>query len=125
MKKCLAVILIALGLTSCTEKNRHYYQLHPQELQENLKECPQKKPSFLSCAELQSTAEQMNTLAYELQNSPQGFGLKIVSLQELLATQHKEFANTKDNSLKNKIIENERVLAEYLAIVKWLESPAS
>ena len=126
MNKCLLIMIIILGLTSCSKKNEHYYQMHPQELQQAIKSCPQKSPEGMTCIELQNIAERMNDLAYQLQQSPQGFGNKIIALQETIAKQQQQL-KTESNSanLQASIAENEKILAEYLAVVKWLESPVS
>ena len=48
---------------------------------------------------------QINELSYQLRSDPQGYGKKILSLQEQLN------------------VDNTEELKYYLAIVKWLESP--
>ncbi|MFT4059946.1 MAG: hypothetical protein QM652_10410 [Legionella sp.] len=126
MNKCLAAILIILGVTSCAKKDEFYYQTHPNELQQAIKACPGKTPQGFSCEELRVIAGNMNRLAYQLQNSPQDFGNKILSLQETLAKQEQQLKTEGGNAeLKANITQNQRDLAEHLAVVKWLESPAS
>ncbi|EHL29112.1 hypothetical protein [Legionella drancourtii] len=126
MNKYLVAILVILGLTSCTKKDESYYQTHPNELQQAIKTCPQQKPQGLSCDELQTIAGHMNSLAYQLQSSPQGFGIKILALQETIAKQQQQLKTERSNAeLQANIKQNKRDLAEYLAVVKWLESPVS
>ncbi len=120
------VILVALGLTSCTVKDKHYYQSNPKELQKALKACPDTKPEGLTCEELGDIGRQMNTLAYELQSSPQNFGSKILALQQTISSQKIELKKNQSNAeLKTTIEKNEKELADLLAVVKWLESPES
>lgn len=119
-------LLIILGLTSCMKKDKHYYQLHPNELQQAIKACPQQQPQGMSCEQLGTIANRMNSLAYQLQLSPQGFGTKILALQETIAHQQKQLKEANSNTeLQDSLKKNKRDLSEYLAVVKWLESPAS
>lgn len=126
MNKCLLAVLIILGLTSCVQKDEHYYQMHPNELQQAIKSCPQHPPQGMTCSKVQEIAGRMNDLAYQLQQSPQGFGAKIIALQETIAKQQEQLkTESAPADLKTNMAENERALAEHLAVVKWLESPAS
>ena len=118
--------LISLGLTSCAVKDEQYYRSHPRELQHALKSCSSQKNENSSCDALQRLSERLNALAYQLQYSPQGFGAKILSLQETIAQQEvalKENKITPD--LHASLLKNKQDLADYLAVVKWLESPES
>lgn len=126
MSKCLVAILVILGLTSCTKKDEHYYQTHPNELQRAIKSCPDSQPQGVTCEQLRVIAGRMNNLAYQLQQSPQGFGIKILALQEKLARQEDQLKTEQHNSaLRADFAQNQHDLAEYLAVVKWLESPVS
>lgn len=119
-------MLMALGLASCTAKNEQYYRSHPKELQQALKACPNQQPEGLSCDGIKKLAGRMNELAYQLQYSPQGFGHKILALQETIAQQEIEYKKTPDAAnLKASLDQNKHDLVEYLAVVKWLESPES
>jgi len=124
MNKYLMVILVALGLASCTTKDEHYYQTHPKALEKALKACPGQQPKGLSCQQMAKVASQMNTLAYQLQGNPQGFGGKILRLQETIAKQQDELKQDHTNTeLKENIERNKEKLEQLLAVVKWLESP--
>ncbi len=119
-------ILVMLGLTSCMKKDEHYYQTHPNELQQAIKSCPEQQPQGMTCDQMQEIAGRMNSLAYQLQQSPQGFGNKILALQETIAEQEKKLKNDASNQeLQTSIAQNQHDLEEHLAVVKWLESPAS
>lgn len=126
MNKYLVAILVILGLTSCTKKDARYYQLHPNKLQQALKVCPEQAPQGLTCEQLQTLAGRMNHLAYQWQLSPQGFGTKILILQETIASEQQQLKTESTNAdLQANMAQNKHDLAEYLAIVKWLESPVS
>jgi hypothetical protein len=117
--------LLTLGLVSCTTKNEQYYRSHPKELQQALKNCPAQQPQGLSCEQLQKLGERMNALAYQLQSSPQGFGSKIITLQENIAKQELELKQKPTPEVEASLAQKKYELAEYLAVVKWLESPES
>ncbi|MDR3504590.1 MAG: hypothetical protein P4L79_18640 [Legionella sp.] len=126
MSKYLVAILVILGLTSCMKKDEHYYQTHPNELQQAIKSCPEQQPQGMSCNQIQEIAGRMNSLAYQLQQSPQGFGNKILALQETLAAQEQKLkTDTTNKELQASIAQNQHDLEEHLAVVKWLESPGS
>lgn len=124
MNKCLVMALVAaIGLVSCSVKDEQYYFSHPKELQQALKSCPAQKPQGISCEKLKHIGERMNNLAYQLQSNPQGFGSKILALQETIAKQ--EMESKRAPEINASLTQNKHDLASYLAIVKWLESPES
>lgn len=125
MNKYWLVLLIAVGLTSCTDKSEEYYRNNPLELQKALKACPNRESRGLNCKELEQLGNRMNSLAYQLQYNPQGFGHKILALQQTIATQQSELATNNSPELKVSLAQNKQDLAYYLAVVKWLESPES
>jgi hypothetical protein len=126
MNKYLVLVLVSLGLVSCSDKKEQYYRSHPKELQQALKSCPADTPPAMTCDALQQLGGRLNELAYQLQSSPQGFGAKILSLQETIATQEAELKESKTApDVKPSLIKNKSDLADYLAVVKWLESPES
>lgn len=125
MNKYLIIALVTLGLISCTTKNEQYYLSHPKELQQALKACPSQVQQGLSCEKLQQLGERMNALAYQLQSSPQGFGSRIISLQENIAKQELTLKEKKTQEIEASLLKSRQELAEYLAVVKWLESPES
>ncbi|KTC89997.1 hypothetical protein OQJ18_06060 [Fluoribacter dumoffii] len=126
MNKYLAVLLVISGLTSCSAKNEHYYKSHPNELQQAIKSCPKRQPQGMTCEQLEALANRMNQLAYQLQLSPQGFGKKIISLQETIAKQQVRLkTETTNENLQADLTQNKRDLADHLAVVRWFESPTS
>ncbi|WP_115707113.1 hypothetical protein [Legionella sainthelensi] len=126
MNKCWVALLITLGLASCSAKNEYYYQTHPDELQQALKACPERQPQGLTCEQLETLATRMNELAYKLQMSPQGFGQKIIALQEAIAKEQSQLETEQNNeNLKASLIKKKQDLADHLAVVRWFESPKS
>lgn len=123
MNKRLVITLMALGLASCTVKDESYYRANPRELQQVIKNCPNAHPAQFSCEQAEQLANRMNSLAYQLQYSPQGFGNKILKLQETIAAQQLELAKKPSPELQQSLTENQKDLADFMAVVKWLESP--
>ncbi|CEK10970.1 hypothetical protein [Legionella hackeliae] len=126
MGKALLLICASMLLSACTVEDENYYRRNPQVLQQALKNCPDKKPSHISCEQLATLAASVNELAYQLQMNPQGFGKKILALQETLAKQRLELENNPNQpELKSLVEKNKQDLTQRLAIVRWLESPES
>ncbi|MFI4963564.1 MAG: hypothetical protein ACHP6H_06895 [Legionellales bacterium] len=126
MKMYLVVLSMLMGLSFYAFADEQYYLSNPKELQQAVKACPAQTPKDLSCQQAEELAVHMNKLAYQLQGDPQGFGGIILKLQETLANQQVELKTAGSNdALKATIEKNKQVLAEHLAIVKWLESPES
>ena len=126
MNKYLVVILIALGLTSCNEKNEQYYLSNPKELQQALAACPNKAPQGLTCEQMEALGRRMNVLVTQLQSGPQAFGNKILMLQQTIANQQLELKkNGSNQELKASLAKNEHDLADSMVVVRWLESPES
>ncbi|KTD65458.1 hypothetical protein [Legionella spiritensis] len=124
MAKYLIMVCTMLMLNACVAQDEQYYRLNPQSLQKAIKNCPEKQPGTVSCERLQEIAFQVNQLAYQLQKNPQGFGQKILTLQQELAKQQEALKqNPEQPDLRAKIDKNRASLTQYLAIVKWLESP--
>lgn len=121
--KIIVVSMLVLNLISCMERNEQYYREHPKELQEAVKSCSSNRAQDLNCETLSELSKRLNKLAYELQYSPQAFGLKILALQQTIANQetalNKHFSKSKQTAL----MKNKSDLADDLAVVKWLESP--
>ncbi|MFI4919147.1 MAG: hypothetical protein ACHP65_06300 [Legionellales bacterium] len=131
MNKYMLLILVILGLTSCTVEDEHYYRSNPKELQKAIKACPGKQPQNLTCQQVDALGSHMNSLAYQLQSSPQGFGSKILALQQTIASQQRDLqqaTSTKNGiglGLEASLTQNQNELASLLAVVKWMESPGS
>ena len=108
MKASKVLIFAAFFYGSVSEAHDlNFYKVHPKLLQEVIKACPAKNPPDVSCEQLKNAALRINELSYQLRSDPQGYGKKILSLQEHV----------------NDLNDNKQELQEYLAIVKWLESP--
>jgi hypothetical protein len=118
------VACLVFLLAACASHDERYYRLHPKALQEALKNCPQSSPTQITCAELVSIADEMNSFAYQLQREPQAFGKIILSEQVKLAKLEADLLKHKKQSkLRVQIAQSQQIIAEYLAIVRWLESP--
>lgn len=125
MSKYLVLLLMIFGLTACDNKNENYYLSHLPELQKAIKSCPNQTPPQLSCEQVDAIGRRINVLAYQLQMSPQGFGSKILALQQTIAQQELELKKGKNEELSASLKQNKHDLTDYLAVVKWLESPES
>ena len=126
MIKYLVLIITSLWLAACAAHDERYYSLHPNALQKAISQCSKNQPTDISCDQLKTVAARVNELAYELRSSPQGYGKKILSLQEDISKQESSLKGAPNASeLQSSIDENQKNLAERLAIVKWLESPES
>ncbi len=126
MSKYVVLVLASLWVAACAAHDERYYSLHPKVLQKAITQCPKAHPVDISCEQLKHLASRVNQLAYELRLNPQGYGKKILSLQEVIAKQESTLQEASNPSeLRSSIIENKNYLEERLAIVKWLESPES
>ena len=123
MNKYIVLALVTLGLASCGAKDEQYYRSHPKEIQQALDVCPVQKPNGISCDQLKKLGERMNNLAYQLQSNPQGFGSKILAMQEAVAKEELEIKEKTSPELDASLAQKKYTLTEYLAVVKWLESP--
>lgn len=124
MFKGLIIGCCVLALSACQAQDVNDYRLNPARLQAAIKQCPARSPANVSCAELMDAAKDVNRLAYELQMNPQGFGSKIIALQEALVQQQQRLmAQPRQTELALQIQAGQKQLAERLAIVRWLESP--
>ena len=59
-------------------------------MQHAIKACPNQQPQGLTCQQIEEIGNRMNNLAYQLQLNPQGFGNKILTLQQTIAHQKQE-----------------------------------
>lgn len=117
----LLLLSVSMSLTGCGPRDARYYREHPKALQEAIAQCPARAPALVDCEALHQIAIQVNEYVYELRMSPQEFGKTILSLQETIAKQ----ASSDPADLKPILDKNKQALRERLAIVNWLESPAS
>ena len=126
MSKYVILVIASLWMAAVAAHNERYYSLHPIALQKAIKQCPEKHPATVSCEELNTVALRVNQLAYQLRSDPQGYGKKILALQETIAKQEAMLKNDPNRpELRASLDEHKRDLRESLAVVKWLESPES
>ena len=118
------LLFLSLWSVHAVAQDASYYRVHPIELQSVIKQCPDHPPVNITCSELQMIAQQLNTLAYELQTVPQQFGQKILALQESIEKEKIQLQEKPSQSELIAFLEQEKAqLNERLAVVKWLESP--
>lgn len=126
MIKYVVLVMASLWVAACSAHDERYYSLHPNALQKAISQCPKSQPIEVSCEQLKMVASRVNELANELRSNPQGYGKKILSLQEVIAKQESTLQKASDApELQSSIVENKKDLEERLAVVKWLESPES
>lgn len=126
MMKYLIIIFTFFGLTSCQAKDALYYRTHPVELQVALRDCPGKHPRDMTCDQLTDIGKRINSLAFELQGSPQAFGNKILMLQQQISAMQGQLKKGETNhELQAKLEVANQELVDRMSIVKWLESPES
>lgn len=124
MIKYIFLMLVSLWVAACAAHDEHYYSVHPKLLQQAIGQCPAKQPKGISCAQLNDVAVRVNEFAYQLGLDPQGYGKKILALQEMIAKQELALQELSSQpELKTSLADNKQRLQERLAIVKWLESP--
>lgn len=124
MKKSVLFMLVVVMCTACSTHDERYYALHPKALQSAMTECPERALGALSCDQLKTIALRINQLAYLLREDQQGYGKKIISLQESRDLQVKHVHDHPNQpELKQTLDETLRHLEERLAVVKWLQSP--
>ena len=126
MIKYVVLIIASLWVAVSAAHDEHYYSVHPSVLQNAIKTCSKNKPNDISCEQLQNIASRINKSVYQLRINPQEYGKIILDLQEVIARQEVALHEGVDkNGLRLSLNENTQRLQERLAIVKWLESPAS
>ncbi len=124
--KYIVLVIMSSWVVACSAHDEHYYSLHPDTLQQALKNCPDQQPKGASCEQLKVVAVRVNELVYQLRENPQDYGKQILALQETVAKQeHALKQNAKQPELDETLSKNKQQLKERLAIVKWLESPES
>ena len=122
----IILVIISFWMVACSAHDEHYYSLHPDALQQALKQCPGQQPKHVSCEQLKTVALHVNDLANQLRANPQDYGKQILALQETVAKQETALQqNAKQPDLDAELNNNKQQLKERLAIVKWLESPES
>ncbi len=124
MIKTIMVATVSLWMTTCVAADEQYYRVHPHALEQALQACPKPPSASMSCEQLATIASEVNASAEQLRMDPQGYGKKILSLQEDIAA-HEVMLQTspQKTALQSSLNEKKQMLEERLAIVKWLESP--
>jgi len=124
MYKPLLLIIAALLLVSCKEKNQYYFWQHPRELEKVLALCPGVHPEKTTCSELQNIAASMQTFAWHIRMDPQGFGKAILDLQQEINQQEIQMKQSPDEKgLLSALNKNKKQLQQRLVMVKHLQAP--
>ena len=124
--KFLLLIGLIFSISACNATNESYYMLHPKELQQKVTQCSANKKVDTACEKLQILANEMEVLAMDLSYSPQGFGKKILALQQKISQRESFLKKNKGQpDLKAQLVREKHELKLRLATVRWLESPGS
>lgn len=124
MIKYIILMLMPAWALACFTHDKAYYCTHIESLQKALHQCPERKPSDMTCEQLQTLASRINVLSDELRSDPQAFGQKILALQENIdASAALLKVNANQPELLASLKKNQSQLQECLGVVKWLESP--
>lgn len=117
------ILIFPVILMGCTKKDAHYYKMNPEQIQKARENCSRDSGS-ISCQELVALQETVNLLVESLARDPQGFGKRILTLQEEITTLDKAVrAHPENLQLVTELDAKKAKLSEYLAIVKWQEAP--
>ena len=119
----LGISLCLLGLSACSPENEQGYSVNPKALQQAMKQCPERAPKRMSCDQLGEVAIHVNALAYKLRMDQQAYGKDILALQETITEQRKTLEKNPDKALNQRLKQNQKLLQEHLAVVRWLASP--
>ncbi len=123
MIKYVALMMMPFLAMGCTH-DEAYYRSNMAALQKVINKCPENHPAELTCDQLQKIALRANALADELRFDPQGFGQKILALQETMSQDQASLEmNHHQPALQESVELHQTQLNERLLIVKWLESP--
>ena len=127
MKRLLSglwlVGLSTLGLTSQSA----YYREHPSRIQAALLACPYSKPKGITCQELSHVAQDTQALLFELEQTPQQYGLNIMRIQANIASYQLMMQHVMSTSQQQRLLhtldsEQQRLNAR-LALIRLLETP--
>lgn len=116
--------IILLGLSACSSENEQKYSTNPKALQQAMKQCPDHPPKKISCEQLGNISMRVNQLAYKLRLDQQAYGKDILALQSMITEQRSALEkNPNKAELQNSLKNNQKLLQEHLAVVRWLASP--
>ncbi|HBI22507.1 MAG TPA: hypothetical protein DDY37_08015, partial [Legionella sp.] len=120
MIKYAVLMMMPFLAIGCTH-DEAYYRSHMTALQKVIHQCPENHPAELTCDQLKIIALRANDLADELRVDPQGFGQKILALQETISQDQASREMNRDQpALQASVALHQTQLDERLSIVKWL-----
>lgn len=121
---CAGLGVILLGLSACSSENEQKYSTNPKALQQAMKQCPDHPPKNISCEQLSNISMRVNQLAYKLRLDQQAYGKDILALQSMITEQRSALEKNPNKAELNKSLKNnQKILQEHLAVVRWLTSP--
>ena len=121
---CAGLGIIVLGLSACSPENEQKYSTNPKALQQAMKQCPEHPPKNISCEQLGNISMRVNQLAYKLRLDQQAYGKDILALQSMITEQRSALEkNPNKAELNMSLKNNQKLLQEHLAVVRWLASP--
>ena len=121
---CTGLGLILLGLSACSPENEQKYSTNPKALQQAMKQCPEHPPKKITCEQLSNISMHVNQLAYKLRLDQQAYGKDILALQSMITEQRSALEkNPSKAELHQSLKNNQKLLQEHLAVVRWLASP--
>lgn len=122
MRAGLGVMM--LGLSACSPESEQKYSTNPKALQQAMKQCPEHPPKKISCEQLANISMRINQLAYKLRLDQQAYGRDILALQSMITEQRSALEkNPNKAELNQSLKNNQKILQEHLAVVRWLASP--
>ncbi|MDF1828050.1 MAG: hypothetical protein P1U39_07200 [Legionellaceae bacterium] len=120
----LGLGVILMGLSACSPGNEQKYSTNPKALQQAMRQCPDHPPKNISCEQLSNISMRVNQLAYKLRLDQQAYGKDILALQTMITEQrHALEKNPNKVELNKSLKNNQKLLQEHLAVVRWLASP--
>lgn len=125
---CLSLLL---SLSACGQFSEDALLDNPKQLEAQYQRCLATNSAASSCETVEPLYKQWNKAFLMAQIDPQGFGRKILALQqELEANQIKLVAMKKQNQSPQEVKAQEKITHKqqklnrlYMAVVKTLESP--
>jgi len=123
------ILLSGLLLSGCTpEKNTDYFLQHPEKIKTEIHRCrtlsPQKINDDTVCMAAKEATFKLTVLLRELMRNPQGFGSKIIAIQNQIAKTEQAIQKQPDSqALTQKLKTDNAQYQQLLAIIRLVESP--
>lgn len=124
IKKCIFLCLVAVLLSSCSERDDfQYLTTHPKFLEHLVQTCATESATTTKQASTCNTAQQARQevarLLHTLMASPQQFGKEIIAKQQKLAVLKEDYKKNPSVANAKKIKQQQKLIARYLAVSKF------